>query len=387
MRRSTKTAVAVLVFSLTAAACGAGSDDADIESSETVEAEDTVEAEPPADTVDVDAMSDEEFAAFLLRLSDADFEEYTADLDDDEYNQLLESLESYDGGETATDAADESDSEAQEAEPSETGTDTTAGDTRDDVDCSQEGLGADDIVSFTTTHYVVDGALGDVCLGEADDRLTQAWDALATITPPGQLTDLGVFTGFTSAEDGEEVTLAFVNALDADGSLFQMSVNLDTYVDDPNEAQLTMAHEFSHVFTSLPSQLDRTVEAVENCATYDNGEGCYLDDSIMYQWIRTFWGDGLIDQVDPFAEATGADGQERCDADPGFFGAYAASTPEEDFAESFSVYVFDVETFSAAQQARIDWIAAQPGLAEFRERADEAGLTGLPNNFDECGLG
>lgn len=370
MGRSTKTAVVVLMFSLTAAACGAGSDDADIESSE------AIEAEPPADAVD--AMSDEEFAEFLLRLSDAEFEEYTADLDDDEYNQLLESLESYDDGDQSANAAQE---------PSAEGTGTTAADTRDDVDCSQEGLGADDTVSFTTAHYVVDGALGDVCLGDADDRLTQAWDALATITPPGQLADLGVFTGFTSAEDGEEVTLAFVNALDADGSLFQMSVNLDTYVDDPNEAQLTMAHEFSHVFTSLPSQLDRTVEAVETCTTYDNGEGCYRDDSIMHQWIQRFWGDGLIDQVDPFAEATAADGQARCDADPGFFGAYAASTPEEDFAESFSVYVFDVETFSAAQQARIDWIAQQPGLTEFRRRADEAGLTGLPNNFGECGLG
>ena len=166
----------------------------------------------------------------------------------------------------------------------------------------------------------MDGALGDVCLGDADDRLTRAWDALATITPTGQLADLGVFTGFASTEDGDEITLAFVNALDADGSLFQMSVNLETYAEDPNEAQLTMAHEFSHVFTSLPSQLDRTVEAGENCATYDNGEGCYLDDSIVYQWIQTFWGDGLIDQVDPLAEATGADGQDRCDADPGFFG-------------------------------------------------------------------
>ncbi len=291
-----------------------------------------------------------------------------------------------------TSAEQEAESNENGDEPDEPGGDTAtaAGGARDDVDCSQDGLGADDSYSFTTAHYVVDGALGEVCLGDADDRLIRAWDSLATITPTGQLADLGVFTGFESTEDGEdgeEVTLAFVNALDADGSLFQMSVNLDAYADDPDEAELTMAHEFSHVFTSLPSQLDRSLETIENCETYDNGEGCYLDDSIMYQWIEMFWGNGLIDQVDPFAEATGADGQERCDTDAGFFGAYAASTPEEDFAESFSVYVFDVETFSDGQQERIDWIAAQPGLAEFRERAESAGLTGLRNNFDECGLG
>jgi len=258
---------------------------------------------------------------------------------------------------------------------------------RDDVDCSSEGLDADDTFAYTTAYYVVDGALGDVCLGEPDQRLSAAWDALATITPQDQLADLGVFAGIESREDGDEVTLAFVSALDADGSLFQMSVNLDAYVEDPDEAQLTLAHEFSHVFTSLPSQLDRTAEAEDDCTTYFNGEGCYFDDSIMYEWIETFWDDGLIDEVDPFADATGADGQSRCDADPGFFGAYAASTPEEDFAESFSVYVFDVETFSDEQQTRIDWIAEQPGLGEFRNRAEAAGLTGLPNGFDECGVG
>ncbi len=259
--------------------------------------------------------------------------------------------------------------------------------TRDDVACSAEELGEDDTIAYTTARYVVDGTLGAVCLGQDDARLTQSWEALATITPPGQLTDLGVFSGIASREDGDEITVAFVEALEVDGSLFQMAVNLDAYVEDPDEAQLTMAHEFSHVFTAIPSQLNRSVEAVEDCATYDNGEGCYFEDSIMYAWIEEFWGDGLIDQVDPFEEASADDGQERCDADPGFFGAYAASTPEEDFAESFSVFVFDVETFTDAQRARIDWIAAQPGLTEFRARADAAGWTGLPNNFDECGLG
>jgi hypothetical protein len=387
-RESTGIAAAALALALIAAACGTGSDDArddsaNRENSVPTVAEGTPEpadgepadGEPPADLVDVDAMSDEELAEFLIGLSDAEFEEFTADLDDAEYDELLTFLESYEGG-------------AEPQEPAPSGdTTTSTGGARDDVDCSPDGLGADDTVSFTTAHYVVNGALGNVCLGEADDRVNQAWDLLATITPTGQLADLGVFTGFESTEDGDEITLAFVNTLDSDGSLFQMSVNLETYAEDPNEAQLTMAHEFSHVFTSLPSQLDRTVEAGENCETYDNGEGCYLDDSIIFQWIRTFWGDGLIEQVDPLAEATAADGQARCDTSPGFFGAYAASSPEEDFAESFSVYVFDVETLNDEQQERIDWIAAQPGLAEFRDRAEAAGLTGLANNFDECGVG
>jgi len=256
---------------------------------------------------------------------------------------------------------------------------------RDDVDCTDEGLGADDVYSFTAAHYVVDGVLGALCNGNEDERLIDVWDALATIAPRGQLGDLGAFTAFEEAEAGDEVTLAFVQPIDADGTLFQMSVGLDEVEADPDEALLTMAHEFSHVFTAIPSQIDRTVEAAENCATYDNGEGCFLEGSLVVQWIDAFWVD-YIDGFDPLVEASGAEGQERCSQDAGFLGPYAASDPEEDFAESFSAYVFDVEAATPEQQERIDWMAAQPGLAEFRERAEAGGLTPVRNDFEVCGV-
>jgi hypothetical protein len=196
---------------------------------------------------------------------------------------------------------------------------------------------------------------------------------------------LALFGGFISGSEDEEVTLAFVNALDDDGSVYQMSVNLDAADADPNEFQLTMAHEFSHVFTALPPELDRFADPFA-CATYYNGEGCYTDDSLMAEWIATFWGDGLIDEVDPEAEASGEEGQERCDLNPGFFGAYAASSPEEDFAESFSAFVFQLPVDSEDLQAKMAWFARQPGLVEFQTRASAAGLGPLANNFDVCGL-
>jgi hypothetical protein len=257
--------------------------------------------------------------------------------------------------------------------------------TRDDIDCGDEELGADDVISFIAAHYVVDGVLGALCNGDEDGRLFQAWEALATIAPQGQLGDLGVFSAFEEAGAGDEVTLAFVQPLDVDGTLFQMSISLDEYEFDPQEALLTMAHEFSHVFTATPSQTDRSVEAAENCTTYDNGEGCFLEDSLIFQWVDIFWVD-YIDDFDPLVEAFIADGEERCAQDAGFLGPYAASNPEEDFAESFSAYVFDVEAATPEQQERLDWMADQPGLAEFRDRAEAAGLTPVGNNFEVCGV-
>lgn len=257
--------------------------------------------------------------------------------------------------------------------------------TRDDIDCSAEGLGDNESSRFTSAHFVVDGALGSTCFGEGDPTLTEAWQALSVITPSLQLADLGVFGAFSGGDEGDEVTLAFVNTLDDDGTLFQMSINLESYRDDPNEALLTMAHEFSHVFTALPSQIDRSAESADGCTTYDNGEGCFFPDSLMAQWIELFWGDGLIDEIDPNTEPTGSEGQDRCDVNPGFLGAYAASNPEEDFAESFSAFVFQLDAGTDAVQEKLDWMAEQPGLAEFRERAIAAGVGPLENNFDPCG--
>lgn len=255
----------------------------------------------------------------------------------------------------------------------------------DDLACDQESLGSDDLTIFLVAHYVVDGQLGEVCYGEENPVVLDAWSKLAEITPPGQLGDLGLFGGFTSGEQGDDVSLASVNTIDDDGTLFQMSVNIEESANDPEELLLTMAHEFSHVFTGVSTQIDRSSDADQTCQTYFNGEGCYEPDSLMYVWIEEFWGDGLIDQIDPYGEPSADDGQDRCDANPGFFGAYAASGPEEDLAESFSAYVFDLEPDSDAQQDKLDWIGAQPGLAEFRDRASAADYTSLQNNFDYCG--
>jgi len=147
---------------------------------------------------------------------------------------------------------------------------------RDDIDCSEDAIGSNRETPFIAAHFVVDGMLGYSCFGERDDRLLEAWRILQIITPQGQLSDLALFGGFSSGIE-DETTLAFVNRVDDEGAIYQMSINLDEAESDP-DVMLTMAHEFSHVFTNLPSQLDRFT-LPEECATWDNGEGCYRADS------------------------------------------------------------------------------------------------------------
>jgi hypothetical protein len=261
---------------------------------------------------------------------------------------------------------------------------------RDDVDCTPEGLGADEATEFTSVHQVVDGELGAVCLGEEDPSLLAAWDDLAAITPPGQLTDLALFAGFVHPDadeqgDGAETTLAFVNAVDDEGTAFQMSIDLDQLDTDRDQALLTLAHEFSHVFSTASTQMDRSPEAIDACDTYLTRDGCFLPDSLMAEWVATFWADGQLDGIDPEVDPSLEAGAELCSTDPSFLGEYAASDPEEDFAETFSAFVFDVEVDAPELQDKLDWMGEQPGLVEFRDRADAAGLAPLPNAFDGCG--
>ena len=253
------------------------------------------------------------------------------------------------------------------------------------ADCSEEALtGGDDEFVFTSAYDVVDGELSDLCFGSDDPMIVAAWNDLAVISPPGQLTDLALFGGFEPDGDEAAETLAFVSAIDVDGSQFQMSVNTVEAAVDPDELLLTLAHEFSHVFTATSAQLDRTDEAIDACDTYFNGDGCYRPGALLLAWIDAFWDDDLLAGVDPMEDSPeGA--EERCSLDDGFFGAYAATNPEEDFAEAFTAFVFRVEPATEGQAARIDWIEQQPGLAEFRDRADAAGMTPLANNFDVCG--
>ncbi len=294
---------------------------------------------------------------------------------DDRTNSFTADAGSDDGTKGAHDA-DDAPTEETEEEPG-AGT---------DVDCSEDALtGGDEEYVFTSAYLVENGELDVLCFGDDDPIILDAWDSLATIAPAAQLADLVLFGGFEPDGSPADETLAFVNPVDSDGTGFQMSINTLDAGADPDELLLTIAHEFSHVFTATPEQLDRSDEAVDECTTYFNGEGCYEEDSVMYAWTSEFWEPEVLAELDRSVDVD-ADADGRCAQDDGFFGPYAATNPEEDFAEAFSAFVFRVEPATDGQNERLVWIGSQPGLVEFRDRADGAGMTPLANNFDVCGF-
>jgi len=281
--------------------------------------------------------------------------------------------------------------------------------TTDEVACELTTLEPWDGLDTIVAHPAVDGVLVSPCLGSTDQRLLYAWRVVATITPPEYLDNIGLFSGFNSNEDTGQTTLAFAIPPVTEDGAFQISVNLDYFENNRNGLFLTMAHEVAHIITVDPSQLQDDAEDEDEdedpvlrqldydlgCRTYADRHGCYMDDALMYDWITTFWGNGLLAQVQtvdhgdhhhaggpPVDRATGED---RCARYAGFLGPYAANHPEEDFAETFSAFVFDVPVEAPELQAKLDWFAEQPRLAEFRERVEEAGFPTIGNSFASCG--
>ena len=244
--------------------------------------------------------------------------------------------------------------------------------------CSPEAVG-EDAGPIVVVYEVDRGTLGDPCFGEADETTEAAWDELAQFVPPQELDALTLFAGFES-DDG---TLAFAGPMDDGHETFVIAVDLITAADDPSELKLTMAHEYAHVITQVRLQIDPSA-GPDECATFHNGNGCFLDGSFMDDWIEQFWSADELASLpaDGSEDVEGA--EDRCELDSGFLGAYAASHPEEDFAETFSAFVFDLDV-PASIEPKMDFMADRVDLLGYQDRA-LASSDELPaNTFDRCG--
>ncbi len=251
----------------------------------------------------------------------------------------------------------------------------------------------------TAMHFVVQGELQSPCyvdqpndgddvadvVVDDDPRLIEAWDSLTAITPNELVSDVSLLAGYEPCSACN--TLAFVTVLDEDSTFFLLAVDVVSGAADPDELRLTMMHELTHVFAQKPGeQLDVSVRSPNNCDTFFNGGGCFTEDSYVWAWIQEFWPSEIRDTLPADGSVgTDAEANERCDADAGYTGSYAAVHPEEDFAETFSAYVYDVEV-DPALTAKLEFFDRYPEFVSIRESARALGLAGNTEaNFEGCG--
>lgn len=123
------------------------------------------------------------------------------------------------------------------------------------------------------------------------------------------------------------VVLDFKDAYDESGN----------YLEEYDE---TLVHEYAHILTLNASQMQSS-----SSGTYENEEGILTEGSYLNRFYNMFW----LDIIDEHKEIVYMD--ESGDAAYEFYekysdqfvSDYAATNPEEDFAETFRIFVFEDE--------------------------------------------
>lgn len=245
--------------------------------------------------------------------------------------------------------------------------------------CDRKTIG-EESGPLVVAYGVDDGRLSPVpCFGRPSEVVEAAWNDLSAITPRELIEGVAIVAGFTESDN----TLAYAAPVDNDSDEHLIAVAIDAAIDDPEELRLTMAHELAHVFTQTTDQIDVAVFGDE-CETFFNGFGCYQVDAYVTAWIDQFWPPDEIATLPADYSVDIDGGEERCDLDPSFPGSYAASHPEEDFAESFSAFVFDVD-LPPSLTPRLEFFSDYPEFLAMRDAVRLVAVEPPPNTFGRCG--
>ena len=394
----TRRVILVMVAAtLVASSCSAGSDDV---VSEAAAGDTEIEAELIDDTElntelntelgdpnqQVTGLNDADLARFLAELSDDEFEDLLLQVDDGSYDRILDVLDATepDGGGSNDAQADKvavSAADSAAAGPDELDEDAQAilGELLANGFCDPADVEEDGVV--TAMHFVVKGQVQPPCSGEVDPRLDAAWTAMADVTPVALLSDISLLAGFEGCDTCD--ALAFVTTLDEDAEFFLMAIDIQAGAEDPNELALTMQHELTHVFTQVPgTQLDISISA-EKCTTYYNGSGCLREGAYTWQWIQQFWDAEALASIPADGDVNEEAGEARCVTDAPYTGPYGASSPEEDIAEVFAAYVFDVDVTTALDE-KFAFFDEYPEFREVRQRAEALGRHDADYSFEGC---
>ena len=139
--------------------------------------------------------------------------------------------------------------------------------------------------------------------------------------------------------------------------------------DSVQSAEL-IVHELGHII-SYEEILGLPKPAITNCESYFSVHGCPAENSYLRQFVDSFWTASDLKRAERFAKA-GDDFESAYvyydSHKNNFVTNYAASSPEEDFADSFMFYVMGepVKGGSTARQ-KVDFFKRYPHFVSVRE--------------------
>ncbi len=201
-----------------------------------------------------------------------------------------------------------------------------------------------------------DGKLTPV---EGEDSYRPLWDQVKALLPEGSLDAFDRFTVFT---DGEANILAYVAPADLEGTRWELAVDAQD-TGDLTEFTETVYHEYAHYLTLNSQQV--TYGGAPRYDCYGETDLVSKADSYLNAFYQRFWRDYLDDRLaDPDSDRF----YLRHEAD--FITSYAATSPSEDIAESFSYFVlYDKQEGASVWEQKQNFFYDYPELVAFRDQA------------------
>lgn len=241
-------------------------------------------------------------------------------------------------------------------------------------DANEEGLEVEVNYPFTdeeetlTTYTVQEGTLVDPIHEDVDEELLplqndierhqELW-GLFTWTIPEQYRNVDEFVVFA-----HDSTSGYVGG-DDDGDM-EYQFGLNTLNVEPELERIsTIVHEFAHLLTASSSQINPTIKE-EDCDTYYLGEGCTKPNSYMQAYYENFWVD-IEDTVLDFEDDPDLLAEFYLDNQDQFVNDYAATSLDEDVAETFAYFVLNSKpSGNTIKEQKILFFYKYPELVELR---------------------
>jgi hypothetical protein len=171
--------------------------------------------------------------------------------------------------------------------------------------------------------------------------------------------------------DGKDEVLAYVSQENEESNKWRMVLDCNDAFDENGkyiqEYDETIVHEFGHLLSLNENQMQEMVTG-----TYENEDGILAEKSYLNEFFQEFWVDvyeehqELVDPEDQSGDSAYAFYEKHQDW---FVSDYAATNPEEDFAETFRVFICkEKPSGEQKQDQKVLWMYEQKELVTMREQ-------------------
>lgn len=181
--------------------------------------------------------------------------------------------------------------------------------------------------------------------------------------PPAYEAKLGrlaIFTGRSVSFD------AFVETIPPRHEQWLFAVHEDMLAEVATAGNTELiVHELAHIVAY--EQITGSAASDQwSCHPYFTKHGCPPERSYLSRFVSTFWTDADLAQVSKRQAQTGGVGAFYAAHETDFVTEYAATSPEEDFAESFMHYVLDMKPPRGVARDKVDFFAEYPEMQALR---------------------